>query len=480
MRASTPILSTILLVLLARALAAQSPAWELTPYRIELCVIVEPSTRLASSFESDLTTQLTSRAQAAHAGLWQVTANPQQAAARTRLLRELPLADPLLPVKADKEVDKVFFVAVRQQASQFLITAREWDVLTQLWNIPVQRQTPQAGQIASEALAAVQEAFGPIARVDESNQGRVTLRLRGGALPRRDGTYLTPDRRTVYRPVLVQLNKDGMPVGDSPVVLPWSYFVPQSSPGTTAARSLIRCDFVSSLDKAAIPDYHPLQLRLAVGLARSTESIRLQVIDEESPHLPLEGLTVSLRDLFAPPGDSFTSPGVTARDGRFTIAATGPVWVRILSGDEPLVARPIVPGLQLEWQLPVRNDRRRLQLAAALDQLHDDLLDLQIRLGLLGKGLQQSVQDRDLVKAARSLQEIRTLADDSRYSARLADLEKQLAAAGEATRARLQPSLAKAQTCLTQVKAVVEKIDQLPAALPMPEEPTTPPDSNDE
>lgn len=470
MRLQTQIFfQTCLILFVVQLICAQEPApvlvarptWELTPYRIELCVIVEPSARLTSQLETQLAVQLTASAQAAQDGLWQVSSNQKHAAARSRLLRELPIADPPAAVETEKGIDKVIFIAIREQAGQFQITAREWDALTRLWNIPVKRETVQAGRIAAESLSAAQDAFGPVGRIDENEKSGVMLRLRGGSLPRRDGTYLAPDRRAVYRPVIVRTDKNGEPQADSATVIPWAYLVPQSAPGSTAARAVIRCDFHRALDKNVIPEYHALQLRLAVGLARSTEPIRIQVIDEESPGLPIEGLTVKSRNMFASTGDKFTAQGNTGRDGRIVITSGAPIWLGLASGDEPLIARPLIPGLQSEWQIPVHNDRKRLQLAASLDELHDDLLDLEIRTAVVGVRLQQSVQARDLTGTARLLQEIRTLAGNPRLPARLAELEKQVAATDETTRARLQPSLAKAQDYLTKVKEALEKADKL-------------------
>jgi hypothetical protein len=457
------------LLLVAQALRAQDsaavtkerPTWELTPYRIELCVIVEPAARLSSQLEAQLAVQLTSSAQAAQDGLWQVSSNQKHAAARSRLLRELPIADPSAAVETEKGIDKVIFIAVRDQAGQFQITAREWDTMTRLWNIPVKRETAQVGRIAAESLTAVQDAFGPLARVDESDKGNIVLRLRGGSLPRRDGTYLIPDRRTVYRPVIVRTDKAGTPQIETSTVIPWAYFVPQTTPGATAVRAVVKCNFQRAVGKSVIPDYHALQLRLAVGLARSSDPIRLQIVDEESTGQPLEGVTIRSRDLAAGSGEKFSTQGITGRDGRLAISGSGPIWLEVLASGEPLEARPLIPGLQSEWQISVPNDRKRLQLAASLDELHDDLLDLEIRTAVLGIRLQQSVQARDLTGTARLLQEIRTVGGNPRLPARLAELEKQVAATDEATRARLQPSLTKAQEFLAKVKDGLEKADKL-------------------
>lgn len=445
------------------ALCAQErTSWELTPYHIEICVLVEPTARLTPQLETQLAAQLTASAQAAQDGLWQVSSNQNQAAARSRLLRELPLADPPAPVTTEKEIDKVIFVAIREQAGQFQITAREWDALTRLWNIPVKRETVQTGRIAAESLAALQEAFGPLVRIERVDKFTVTSRLRGGALPRRDGSFLAPDRRLVYRPVIVPTSKDGSPQPEASSVIPWTYLVPQNAPGASADRAVLKLELHRTLNRDVIPAFHPLQLRLAVGLAPSAEPIRVRVVDAESPAAPFEGIGIQSRDLFTPLAGKSTTHGSTGRDGQLVISGSGPIWAAIVSGGETVDARPLIPGLQNEWVIAIPNDRKRLQLAAALDELHDDCLDLEIRTAVLGVRLQQAVQTRDLAGGARLMQEIRTVASNPRLPARLAEIEKQVAATDEATRNRLQPSLTKAQDFLTKVKAALEKANSLP------------------
>src|SRR5262249_29603471 len=72
---------------------ATSTSWELTPYRVEICVIVEPSARLSPALEGELTQQLVALAEAANGGPWQVTAGKPVAKGRSGLLKQLALLD---------------------------------------------------------------------------------------------------------------------------------------------------------------------------------------------------------------------------------------------------------------------------------------------------------------------------------------------------------------------------------------------------
>ncbi len=454
-----------------RSLCADEPAavvidpgtWELRPYRIELCVVVEPSARLPAQFENDLSRQLTAQTQAAQGGPWQVTANQKLADPRHRLLRELPVNDPPTAIEADKQIDKLIFVAIREQAGQFQITAREWDVVTRLWNVPITRTTAQPGRLAAEGLIAVLDAFGPLARIDAVAEGAVTLCLRAGALPRRDGTFLSVDRDAVFRPVLLQADKQGTPQPATAQVIPWTYLIPAALPTTSSSnlnRAVFKCSRPTALDGEMIPSYHPLQPRLAVGLARSIAPIRLQVVDADSPNLPLEGYEVRSRAAVLPVTAKLEPHGLTRRDGRLEIPAGdgGLRWVGILHGGEPLAVRPIVAGLHGELKIFVKSDRRRLELAAALVELNDDLLDFAGRLTILGTRVQAAVAKRDVTQIGRLSQETRALAANNPFPARVTELERQIAATDEGTRNRLAPALDQAKATLATLKAAQDKL----------------------
>lgn len=442
--------------------AAKATAWELQPYRIELCVHVEPSPRLPASSETELATQLTAQCQALNGGPWQVAANQKPAAHRTRLLRELPLPDPPAALEATAGIDKVILVAIREKNGQFQVVAREWDAIARLWNIAVIRSVAQSGALAAEALSAVQAAFGPLALIDQHDASSTIIRLRASALPRRDGSYLPADRDAVFRPFLVQTDKQGQPQPATSTVVPWVFLTPVTSPGaitsTAGKGTTIKCLANRVLAGDYIPAYHPLQLRLAMGLAKSTEPIKVRIVDVDDPKQPLEGYEVGIRPLNAGDKSKFERHAASNRQGEATIRASGPQWVSVGQAGESLQTRPVVPGLQSEIVIPIKNDRQRLELAAAVAELNDDLLDVLSRQVILGLRITEAVKKRDISLGARLSQELKTNGSNPRLPARLVELEKQSASLEPVARDQLKPALDQAKTSLERLKETIAKL----------------------
>jgi hypothetical protein len=442
---------------------ASSPlAWELTPYRVQLCVVVQPSARLLAGQEALLSELLTARAHAVNGGPWQVAANQKFAAARNRWQRELPQADPPAALETDKDVDKVIFVAVREEAGEFQIAAREWDATTRLWNVPVARVTPQAGLIAAEAFTAVQEAFGPLVRIDEvvDQTTGILCRARGGAIPKPDGSFLTLPVGTSLRPVLVSTDKQGQPQPASCTVIPATYLAVLSpAPTTGGSRGLLKCGSACALGGEIFPAYHPAQLRLAVGLARSSLPVRVRVVDADAPEQPLSGYEVQRGGADAQ-GKKNVATGVTNQQGVVERVDLGPglSWLHVARGNAVLGSRPVIAGLQSEVVIAVKNDRRRLELAAALAELNDELLDTLSRQMILTLRQRDAVLKRDIVLTGKLSQELRANANNPRLATKLADLEKQAASTDAATQERLADELQKAKSGVERLKEALSQV----------------------
>ncbi len=457
---------------LARPLSANGPenaktplAWELTPYRLQLCVVVQPSARLLAAQETELSAQLTARALAVNGGPWQVAANQKFATARTRWQRELPQPDPPAALETDQGVDKVILIAVREEAGQFQITAREWDATVRLWSVPVSRTTAQSGLVAAEAFTALQEAFGPLLRIDEvvDQKTGIFARARGGAIPKLDGSLSTLPVGTYLRPVLLQTDKQGRPQPATCAVIPATYLSIHSPAAATGSkRGLFPCDSYSAIGGEIFPPYHPAQLRLAIGLARSTLPIRVRVLDEDAAanmvEQPLVGYEVR-RAVQEQASSKLNAKavGVTDHNGLVERVELDPGlnWLIIARGTTQLAARPVIAGLQSELVVTVKNDRRRLELASALTELNDELLDTLARQMILAVRQREAVLKRDLTLTGKLSQELRANASNPRLAAKLADLEKQIASTDAATRDRLAADLKKARQGVERLKAAL-------------------------
>ncbi|QDU28188.1 hypothetical protein ETAA8_32880 [Anatilimnocola aggregata] len=446
----------------AQGTAAEvATSWELTPYHIQLAVFVEPSARLLPNVEAALQAQLIAQANATLGGPWQVSAADKFAALRSHLLLTLIDVDALplqFPANDKSGPDKVLLVTVREQGGKIDICAREWDVTCQAWNVPVVRTTQQVGRLPAEASAAIVAAFAPLARIDAVDQDKVTLKLKAGNIPRRDGTYLTIGSTPAFRPfILARAGEQQAPSGTA-VLVPWTYLAPQMSTVVTTGtkRANFRAKLHTGLRGTILPEYHPRQVRLALGISQGSAVTTVKLVDEATSAQPLEGYEVIAQAL-ATSNVSAEKPrlGASDRNGELIIppTTTGLQRLTVKHGGEELVSVPFIAGLQSRLQLALASDRRRLELAAALAELNDDLLDLVAKQGILALQMKEALLKRDFTQMGSVAAELKAVGRKDRYSARLAEITRSVAGADEATRRKLEPQVAEAKRAIEQLLA---------------------------
>jgi hypothetical protein len=443
--------------------AASPTSWELTPYRVEICVIVEPSARLTPALEAVLREQLIAQVEAAFGGPWQVSASAPVTKLRGQLIRQLSLRDVSPEMKAKPDTDKLLVIGVQEKTDGFQVTARELDVASNRWNLPALRTAAQASRLSAESFAALQAAWGPLLRIDSVDKETVTVTLRGGALPKRDGAFLTVDRNTTFGLYSLQTDKAGKPVPGSVTEIIWTFLTPLGTPGSgpPGSRATFKCRLFTALDGAPLPNYHPLQPRLACGYARSDAGTKLVLVDKESPQPPLEGYEVFLAPIDG--SSAATKPeriGVTNRNGELAIpAGDGTLRHLVIShGGEELFRRPFLPGLRAEARLSLPSDRRRLELAAEIAAAEDELFDMVGRLTIFGARASDAIARRDVAAVNRVTAELKSAGTLTSLTGRVAALESHLASADEATRRRLEPAVAQIKAQVEALKAQASKL----------------------
>ncbi|WP_425613761.1 hypothetical protein NA78x_003601 [Anatilimnocola sp. NA78] len=449
------------LVVIAPQLAADDSAssspntsWELTPYRLQLTVFVEPSARLLPALAADLQAQLIAATNTTMGGPWQVTANDKLASLRSQLLVSLSdLEAPPLKLNADTSADKLLFVAISEQAGKLQVCAREWDVACQAWNSPVTRTTSQVSRLPAESLQALLAAFGPLARLEAIDKDNVTLKLRAGSIPCRDGSYLTGSSISAFRPFVLSRSAEQPVTAGTATLVPWTYITPLPiAAGTTRAQ--FRGKVHTSLGGQFFPEYHPRQLRVALGVAQGTMPTIVHVVDDSEAKRPLEGY-----DVFTQPlgGTSAVAEqlrlGVTNRAGELALPTTvvGLQRITIKHGSEELTSIPLIPGSQGRLQLTLPSDRKRLELAAAIAEFNDDLLDQVAKQAILAVQMKEALLKGDLTAIGKVAAELQSQRGKDKLSARLAQLAQSVATADEATRRRLEPQLAETKQALQQL-----------------------------
>jgi len=431
--------------------AAAEPvtSWELSPYHIKLVIAVEPGGLLPRSLADDLQTDLPARAAAVVGGSWRLEAAQAPVELRHSILTALAdVTAARLPAEA-LAAEKVILLAVGSSESGVRIQARELDVTTGLWNSVVTRDVAQPEQIPAAALHALLAAFAPVARIDAVEKGTATLRLKGGAIARRDRAAPLVAAGAAFRPVLVALDAQGKLQANSAQPIDWTYLT-----ATSSGDSLATCRIDTGLAGEPIPEYHPRRARLALGVSPAATATRLKLVSSGASPTPLEGFEVVAT---APDSSGTTggrSLGISDLVGVVSVPP-GSTTVRILhvrQGSQTLARLPIVPGLAPEVHLALADDRQRLAIETVLLEAEDALIDLAARRQALAARIKLAKKAGD-GSADKLLPKLRALSSVQQPSTLLDQAEQALKGTDARTQALLQPRLAALQKLAQELAA---------------------------
>lgn len=417
--------------------AEKGTSWELTPYRILLLIAAEPAASAPRLLADDLAASLPARAAAVVGGSWQLEAAVVPAELRQALIDGLGnVTADRLPAEASTH-DKVILLTLAGTDTGMRIQARELDVPSGLWNSVVTREVAQPEQVAGAAWQTVLVAFAPVARIDAVEKGTATLRLRAGAIARRDRGLAALPSGTVLRPVLVTLDEAGTPQAKSAQLIDWTLLTVTSSGGASAT-----CRVDTGLAGEPIPGYHPRRMRLAVGVSPSAGSTRLALVSRSSGAAPLEGIEVLAADPAAGADARGQSLGLSDLAG-VVVVPPGSAAMRMLDirqGAQTLARVPIVPGLDAEIRLALADNRERLAIEAALTEAEDALVDLAARRQALAARIKLARKAGE-ANADALLPKLKALAGVESQQAPLSRAEKAIQSADPAAQALLQPKL---------------------------------------
>ncbi|MDX1946248.1 MAG: hypothetical protein SFU86_12685 [Pirellulaceae bacterium] len=430
------LLAALLLPAAARgADSAAQVAWELSPYRVEVLIAIDSRAGLSRGETAELLDQLTSRAENVAGGGWKLTVRPAPASLRSALLADLAaLPAEALPA-ASLSGDKVLVVGVKPALAGIAVQVREYDATARAWNGLRTREVGQPENLPQVVLDALFAAFGPQGRIETVEGNTATVRLRAGALGRRDGALPLLADGVVFRPLLVTSDASGAAAGP-PQAIPWTYLVPTGVRG-----SLVTCRIESGLAGPPLPEFHPSQLRLALASQGGQGSTKLKLVSQGTG-APLAGYEV-----VALPGTGETKPQPLGRSDRQGIVAipSGTEGVRIVvlrQGDEILARVPIAPGLASELTLPLPDASQRLAVETALAEIADGLVDLAARREALAARVRIAVAKSDVEPALKLVQQLRDLPAADPWLTRLDQAQPLLAAVDAASRKRLEGRIA--------------------------------------
>jgi hypothetical protein len=388
------VLSFVFAVLAAGIARSQSavPPWELRPYRITVLVAVQPGPELPAAVEGELHQQIGEQAAAAIGDSWTLKVEAASAELKEGIIKDIAAVEAAAFSTVSKDADKVtLLVADSKTGGGIAIHAREYDVLTGLWNAPVSVQSSKS-ELPQAAFRAVLDAFAPLARIESVDGDTVMLRLRAGALPMADKALPRIQPGVAFRPVLVASEARGVLKPGTAQPLAWTYLAPRV--GTTG---LVSCRVHTAAAANPIPAYHPLRQRLAIGVAPSSRGTQLKLVGRGEKGQPLEGYEVLGEE---DPGDATALKSLVRSDEHgLASVPPSPQALRVLvvqHGEQPLSRFPLAPGLQAELTLPLPDVRGAIALDAQIAELEDDIIDLTLRKQVLAARLNSAGADAAL------------------------------------------------------------------------------------
>ena len=398
--------------------AAAQSVWELTPYRVELIVALEPVAELGGGLQADLERGLIDRVETVVGVAWEVTAATPTPRLRHRLLSDFDhLASEDLP-ETSLKFDKVMLVAVGAGRTGYDVRAREYDVRAGVFGSVVRLPVWQPAKLRDTAFHAMLDAFAPLALVVSSEKKTVTLRLRAGGLPVRDPSIVTVRPGDVFQPLIRYTDREGNVRKVIPI--PWTVFIVQQF-----TPKVFECEIHSAIHSPLSGRRRGRVEQLALAVRPAGDTTRLVLTTRTEPKHVLAGY-----DVYARPPDSTATMllGRTDAQGGIRVpAAKHPVRVLVVKNGNAMLARlPIVPGLAPEVVAEIPDDDQRLSAEEYITGMQENLLDVYVRRQVLLTRAEKYIEDGEFDKAAKLVEELQGLETRSELLRRLDRQQRKL------------------------------------------------------
>lgn len=414
--------------------------WEMTPYRIELIVAVDPAAAPCSHLVETLPKELLERIDNLVGAVWQLnlrTPSTDLAATIQSRLERLT-ADDL--GKLPDGIDKVLLLAVSADRSGFRLRAHDYDLRTRTWNAVVENHVPHRELLADAAFDVLWKAFSPIAQVDVDADRNVILRPRAGGLPLRDPTLHLASPGDLFRPVVRKLDRQGRTAEAGLQVIPWTFLTVDEVDGIQA-----RCKSYSGLRQSLGTRRRGQSEQLAIAVRPDGGDTLLRIVGRGEPPQPLPGY-----DVYAQvPGQKATvHVGRTNSLGEIVIpsVAENPVRILYVKGGGILLARlPMVPGVDARLTAEVADDDRRLALEGYLASVRDSVVDLVARREILMARIRNRIGSKKFDEAEKLFDELRRLPTRESISVGIVEEKTRNAGSDPAVQAKIDRAVGETQ-----------------------------------
>jgi hypothetical protein len=393
--------------------------WDTEPYRIRAWLAVDAPGELAERLATELPAYLDDRVVAAIGPAWRYETVPADVKLGCKMRRDInavALAD--LSASGD-DFDKELLLLIETTPWGYRLTAREYDRYTDRWGRTLVATTRQSAALPEELFALVRRAVAPLAKVevDPRNPKTVTLRMRAAAIPQKSGDFQWAAPGDVLVPMTRRSTRDGALVEGGIQQVPWTYL--EVLPLATAA------DGSENSASDAPPKYMarvhsgmptPLSRRrrartelVAIAVRPDDgESITVKLRSRTDEAKPLVGYEVETEDL----GDEKAHLiGRSDERGELRVSSrqSSIQTLTVKSGGSVLARVPVVAGLGGEIEMRLPDDDLRLQAAARLASLREDLIDVVARRNIYMARVRRQIEDHNFDRARDLMKELEDL-----------------------------------------------------------------------
>lgn len=391
----------IVLILFAStspSVRAENGGWDYQPYHVHAILAVDAPGGVDAALRVALPTYVQQRVDSSLAPLWnfelELAAGPRQAQVFEWF--NSPPKGKDLAIKDGQ--DKLLLVGVRSTADGFEVLAREYDMYLQRWSQTLRRDCRQLSNLPEQTFAAMSQAFAPIAQidVDPKDPQMVTLKPRGGSLPRSADTPPWAKPGDVLAPMFRRTGRNGQLLENGVVPVPWTYI--ETVPGKDACIQY----------RVRSGNRNPLAGRrsgrveaIAILVTADPEPTKLVLRARKNDKTPLAGYDVyqqnSNDDPLVRVGTSNAAGEVQVQPGKARLD-----MLVIKHGTQLLAKLPVAPGAEPEITIPLPDDQARLVAEARLAAVREDLIDVVARRKILMSRARQKIEKKDF-KAAEEL-----------------------------------------------------------------------------
>lgn len=400
----------------AISLAADpSKFWDAKPYRINVIIAVDAPGQQSEQLASTLPAYLVRRADAAIGPLWQLSLTPATGELRHLLLDDIDSITTKQLPKSDPAPDKQILLVIRTTPWGYELTGREYDSYVDRWGGTLRASTPQSSALPEQLFALLQRVVTPLAQfhLDPSNDRQVILLPRGASLPHPTDDGLWATEGDIYLPVFRRTTRDGELVPGGIQVVPWTFLEiasvdPQQAvghieSGSTRPFALRQRGRIEQVAIALRADSGETVVRLQSRTQKDKLLVGYEIFSQNTGEHDTRLVGASDQR-----GQVHVGPGTSAVQ-----------LLYIKSGGDLLARVPIVPGFAPAVDVPLPDDDLRMEAAARLSAMREDLVDLVARRNIVMARVRKELEDKNYQQARKLLEMLDELPTRAQFTQNL-------------------------------------------------------------